>query len=104
MDILYIDVPNLHDSFSRVVLSGTQYLIRFTYNDTMDSWSFGLFTLMKEPILEGVRIVPEFPLNLGLIDERLPKGMFWCYSSLDRVGRQDFVEGKARFSYNTKKV
>ena len=38
-----ITPPDMHDSFSRVVLNNTEYLIRFTYNDTGDYWTFGLY-------------------------------------------------------------
>lgn len=36
MDYTIIEVPDMNDSVSRVVLSGTAYLIRFTYNDSKD--------------------------------------------------------------------
>ena len=38
-----ITPPDMHDSFSRVVLNNTEYLIRFTYNDTGDYCTFGLY-------------------------------------------------------------
>jgi len=99
VDIIEISVPNLHDSFSRVILDGTQYLIRFTYNDTAQSWSFGVYTMQQEPIAVGIKLVPRFPLNLQIIDRRFPTGIFGVYSNFDTIGRNDFLEGKATFSY-----
>ena len=37
-----IAVPDMNDSVSRIVLNGTVYQIRFTYNDTEGRWYFGL--------------------------------------------------------------
>ena len=99
MSITYISVPDLHDSFSRVVLDNIQYLIRFTYNSNADIWTFGLYTTQKEPIIEGVRVVPQFPLTLHIVDDRMPDGVFGAYSKLDTIGRRDFIEGRARFAY-----
>lgn len=34
MEYIVIEVPDMNDSVSRIVLNRKQYLIRFTYNDT----------------------------------------------------------------------
>jgi len=98
-NILQIGVPDLNDSFSRVVLDGTQYLIRFTWNDTAQRWIFGLYTMQKEPIAVGLRIVPRFPLNLQIVKADFPAGVFGAYSDLKSIGRRDFIEGRATFAY-----
>ena len=89
----------MNDSFSRVVLDGVQYLIRFTWNDTAQRWSFGLYTMLKVPLAQGIRLVPRFPLNLQIVDEVFPNGVFGVFTDLESVGRQDFKNGKAVFSY-----
>ena len=99
MNRLEIHVPDLNDSFSRVVLGGTAYLIRFTWNDTAQRWSFGLYTTQKEPLAVNLRMVPRFPLNLQIVDSGFPGGIFGVYSSLASVGRQDFLNGKAIFAF-----
>ena len=66
MDYTIIEVPDMNDSVSRVVLSGTAYLIRFTYNDSKDYWKFSLYDSQNVPIVLGVKIVPQFPLNVFL--------------------------------------
>ena len=38
VDYITIAVPDMNDSFSRVVLNGTAYLMRFTWNDTAQRW------------------------------------------------------------------
>ena len=99
MDILEIGVPDMNDSFSRVVLDGVQYQVRFTWSEAAGRWSFGLYTMQKEPIAVGIKLVPRFPLNLQIVDERFPSGVFGLYSDLEAVGRGDFLNGMAKFSY-----
>jgi len=99
MTRLDIAVPDMNDSFSRVALDGAQYLIRFTWNDTARRWSFGLFTAQREPLAQGVRMVPRFPLNLQIVDDRFPAGAFGVFSDFESVGRDDFANGNAAFAY-----
>ena len=40
--MLYIDVPDHNDSFSRVVLEDREVLLRFTYNAREDYWAGGV--------------------------------------------------------------
>jgi len=99
VSIVRIAVPDHNDSFSRVVLDGRQYLIRFTYSGEAGRWSFGLYTMQKEPVAVGVRIVPNFPLNLQIVSADFPKGVFGAYSGSGSIGRRDFAEGRAEFAY-----
>ncbi len=99
MDYFIIEVPDMNDSVSRVVLSGTPYLIRFSYNATKDYWKFSLFDIQSTPIIQGVKIVPNFPLNVFYGVAQLPFGVFGVISKLDRIGRQDFVNGSAQFIF-----
>ena len=100
MDYIIIEVPDMNDSVSRIVLNGKQYLMRFTYNDTGGYWSFGLSDALGEPIVMGVKVVPRFPLNVfyyGVAE--LPMGVFGVMTELDKVGRADFREGRASFIF-----
>jgi hypothetical protein len=99
MKRLEIFVPDYNDSFSKVTLSGKQYYLRFTWNDTAQRWSFGVYTILREPIVEGVKIVPNFPLNLQYVNESLPSGVLGVYSKKSEIGRQDFLNGKAIFAF-----
>ena len=99
MEYTVIEVPDLNDSISRIVLSGTAYLIRFTYNDTGDYWKFSLYNSQSEPIILGIKIVPNFPLNLFFGVTRLPFGVFGVKTKLDRIGRAAFRNGEAKFIF-----
>lgn len=99
IEITEIQVPDMNDSFSTVVLDGKQYAIRFTWNDAARRWSYGLYTAQREPIAIGLRIVPQFPLNMQVADGRSPPGIFGVYTKLESVGRKDFADGGAVFAY-----
>ena len=99
MKIVEIHPPDYNDSFSSVTLDGIMYLIRFTWSEYAQRWSFGLYTLQKEPIAVGIRIVPRIPLNLHIAIASFPSGAFLVNTSFKEVGRDDFVSGKAAFIY-----
>ena len=99
MDYIIISVPDMNDSVSRIVLNGTVYQIRFTYSDTEGRWYFGLNDAQGAPIVQMVKIVPGFPLNLFMGHDDIPNGVFGCMSNLDAVGREDFIDGRAKFVF-----
>lgn len=99
MDLTIIEVPDMNDSMSRIVLNGKAYQIRFTWNDTGGYWKFGLYNSQNEPIVIGIKIVPRYPLNLFYGVTKLPDGIFGVMTKLDRIGRKDFADGKAQFVF-----
>ena len=99
MQAIQIDVPELHDSFSKIIIGNVEYAIRFTYCDTFDYWSFGLYTPQREPIVQGLKIVPNHPINLYTDRTDMPVVWFYCDCNNDHVGRYDFRDGIARFLY-----
>ena len=99
MEYTIIEVPDMNDSVSRVVLNGTAYLIRFTWNDTGGYWKFGLYDTQSQPIVIGIKIVPRFPLNVFYGVTKLPDGVFGVMTKLERIGRHDFAEGHAKFIF-----
>lgn len=99
MEYVEIKVPEMNDSLSRLVLNGKPYQIRFTYNDTADYWKFSLYTSQYEPIVVGIKIVPQYPLNVFYPVTKLPDGIFGVFSKNQRVGKRDFADGNAKFVF-----
>lgn len=99
MDYTIIEVPDKNDSMSRLVIDKAVYQIRFSYNDTGDFWKFGLYNSLGEPIALGLKIVPNYPLNVFCGAPDFPDVVFVALSKLDRIGRDDFKDGKAKFVY-----
>ncbi len=59
--------------------------------DPMDS--------LGTPLLLGVKMVPQFPLNLLFGRDDMPSGIFAVLTEKESVGRQDFADGTARFVF-----
>jgi hypothetical protein len=94
---LQILVPELHDSFSRLAINGENLLVRFSYNDSFDFWAFGIYELNRQPVIEGLRIVPNVPLLLFLPMRRFDGVNFMATSNAQRIGHRDFWDGSAQF-------
>lgn len=99
MEYTIIEVPDMNDSVSRVVLAGTAYHIRFTWIDSAGYWTFGLYDTQNKPLVIGIKIVPRFPMNVFYSLTKMPSGIFGVMTKLDRIGRKDFVDGNAQFIF-----
>lgn len=97
--MLYIKVPDMNDSMSSLSINGKEYILRFTYNENYDYWSFGLYDWDKSPIIAMTKIVPNFPLLHFYTDTGVPEGIFGCLSDTDKVGREAFNDKTAEFVY-----
>ena len=89
--ITVIQVPEYNDSFSRVVLSGKEYLIRFSYNYAGNYWTFGIYDGNRSPYVAGIKIVPNSPLNFFYLCHNLPEGLFSAVTVQDRIGKSDIA-------------
>jgi hypothetical protein len=97
--MIYIKVPDMNDSMSVLSIDNTEYLLRFTYNEKYDYWSFGLYASNEEPIIAMTRVVPNFPIMHYYTYTDIPDGVFGCLSEIDTVGRQAFNSRTAEFVY-----
>ena len=97
---IQIEVPDLNDSFSRISLLGRVYYLRFTWSDTASRWLFGLFDDKREPIYQGVKLVPNYPVNLITGTDNGPDGIFYAKCDAEAIGRSDFLTGKATFHFS----
>lgn len=98
-DIIAIEVPDMNDSMVRIVIDSVPYQLRFTYNDTGGYWMFGIYNMHTEPIVQGLKVVPRFVLNLYCTTLDIPYGVFGVQTKLDKIGRNDFKNGKATFLF-----
>ena len=90
-------IPQEHDSFSELSINGERFLLRFSYNDTFDYWTFGIYELNRTPILAGLKIVPNFPLTQFARLRRLGDTCFIAASKRQHIGRRDFWDEAAQF-------
>lgn len=94
-----ITVPDMNDSFSLMKIDNKNYNLRFTYNEKYDYWSFGLYDNNKNPIVAMTKIIPSFPLFYYYRKTNTPDGHFACITEKAAIGRNDFIDGNARFVY-----
>ena len=94
-----IQVPDMNDSFSRVVLCRQEYLMRFLYNGVRDYWAFGVYDTGRNILLQHRKIVPVAPLTHFDTSVHIPQGVFGCITNLKHVGRKDFIDRKAEFIF-----
>lgn len=58
----------------RTSLDGRSYLFTFKWNQRSGFWFFDFADQDEDPIVSGVKVVPEIPLLRRIIDERRPAG------------------------------
>ena len=97
--MIYIGVPDMNDSISNITIDGTEYKLRFTYNETFDYWNFGIYNSKGFPLVSMIKIVPNFPLLFPYTNIDLPDGDFGCISDLGKIGRNDVVNSLSDFVY-----
>lgn len=63
---LYVDVPLLDEPFYdlSISLEGNSYIIQFTYVERMNLYTMSLFDSDNNPIVQGIAVVPEYPIML----------------------------------------
>jgi len=99
IDYIVISVPEMNDSISRMTFDNIVYNLRLTYNDTGDFWTLGFYNSNVEPIIQGIKIVPNTSLTLPYLTYDIPLGAFMAYSKKSHIGRYDFKNGEAQLIF-----
>lgn len=80
--------PQLSAQTFETSLSGEPYRVELAWNTREQAWGMGLSTREGEPIVQGIKMVPNYELVDRLADERLPKGYMMA---LDTTRRKDTI-------------
>ncbi len=94
-----IHIPDMNDSMSRVMLKDTPHYLRMQYLDTPGRWMFSLYDIYRKPVILGIKIVPNFCLNLYYGRDDIPFGVFMAFSRKTEITRKSFEENEARFIF-----
>lgn len=62
------------DYTQRTILDGVEYILAFRWNGRAAKWFFSLYDQSGDPIVEGVKVVADFPLLRPVSDTRKPPG------------------------------
>lgn len=87
-----------------ITLDGTPHVFHFTWNARGEYWLLDLSSLEGEPLLEGVKIVPNEDLLAGNAGRPVPPGQLRAVAAFDpveRVGRDDLPSGRVELVYIT---
>lgn len=62
----YVDIPIIDSPFydMSISLEGNSYIIEFTYVERIQLYTMALFDSDNNPIVQGVAVVPEYPIML----------------------------------------
>lgn len=91
-------IPFKEPSFWReqIELSGTIFILEFKWNALNEFWVMNIYSSTNDPIILGVKIVPNYSLLDQYIVEGRPLGDIVC---LNIVGSQDEI---SRFDMSQK--
>jgi len=72
-------------------LDRVPYLMTFRWNERSESWFMDLSALPGGPIVQGVRVVPDYPMLQQFTRPNMPPGafVFVANRTIDRIGRND---------------
>lgn len=99
--MLRISFPDGPDIIVNIELENALYQLRFLYNTDDDAWTLSLRDKDNQPLIEGIKIVPNFPLLWLHHLPGVPGGEFMALSQADNIGRDAFTKGAATFIYMT---
>ena len=92
MAIFTIPVPDRPRSTMQIRLDDRLYQLTITYNDRMATWSMAISDDQNDVIIASIRLVLDWPLFFGTVDNRLPNGQIWV---IDPASQQKQDPGRS---------
>lgn len=73
-------IPFREQSFFRqqIQLTGVLYFLTFTWNALNEFWIMDIANSDEEPLILGIKIVPDYPLLAAFTVEGMPQGEIIC--------------------------
>lgn len=97
-----ISVPDMDDSVALANIGGRMCRLRFRWDTYEEFWELSVFTVDMEPVFLGVKMVPNFPLNLFSGKEMFSDGYFVVNTTEEKLTRSSFSSGLAKFLFGEK--
>lgn len=88
--------PNDPAQSTTVELLGLEYVFDFWYYERPDAWYFDLYLVDGTPLLQGEKVVLNFPLYQPSEDSRLPQGLLMALAADGSTRRPTLGELGAR--------
>ena len=97
-----INVPDYDDSISLAIIGEVRCRLRFRWDTVGEFWEFGVYDTEFNPIFQGIKVVPNFPLNLFSGHVEFSNGYFYVNTNEQRLTRDSFKNGLAVFMFGEK--
>lgn len=94
-----IGVPDFDDSISLASIGKNLCRLRFRWDAVGEYWELGVYDQDFNPVFLGVKMVPNFPLNLFSGHEEFSEGYFYVETNENRLNRDSFKSGLASFYF-----
>ena len=80
VEIPFFDIASFSEE---VILEGLPYVFKFTYNDTNEFWSLGVYTRDEVAIVSGLKLVLDYDLFDQFPGRGLPPGSLFAVDTTD---------------------
>ena len=70
----------------QLLLDGELFVLEFTWNALNEFWVMDIYTREEDPILLGIKIVPNYPLLSAYSMPEKPKGEIICQNVVSDTG------------------
>ena len=67
----------------QIDLDGVVFFLAFQWNALNEFWTMNIFNINGNPIIYGIKIVPDFPLLSFVGVDGMPKGNIICQNIVD---------------------
>ena len=99
-----IAFPDANDIVFNATLDGTKYKLRMLWNSSGGYWALSIRSESGTSILEGIKVVPNYPLLCQYHRPTVPPGELMVITQDDKlvgIGRNDLAESKVVLVYVT---
>lgn len=99
MDAVSIPMKDFADFTEEITLDGRPYIFRFRWNTRGAFWVMSITDRDEQLLVDGIKLVINYPLRLQYTGALLPQGEFICYdfnvnTQYVEPGRNDFLENR----------
>lgn len=99
--MIQIPVIDANDSLTEVVLDGSAYFLRLSWNSEGAYWTWGLESANHDVLVRGRKLVPDTPLLYWIQSRYLPQGELMAITPdrRDSITRDALPSGEVALVY-----
>lgn len=94
-----ITFNDANDIVVGVSLENVQYKLRLMWNALSKSWIMQIWDANRNPLLQNVKLVPNFPVLMTHHRPGIPPGEILVITDADSLSRECFTDGSATLCY-----